>query len=158
MKGRNHIMKKRALTVALLMVMIIAVLSGCSQNSSMQIENHTWSFQYVQSEDDGAIVACSDQKTDIYPSAEIISLTCAAEDGKLTVTNIGTQETYLFDYTVNTDKAESVIYNISSVTNNGFASVGMTEYHDGKSEYTLIIKIGGYAICFCSANTAAQNT
>lgn len=160
-KGRNerknHIMKKRVFTAALLMIMIIAVLSGCGQNSSMRIENHTWSFRYVQSEDDGAIVACSDQKTDIYPSAEIISLACAAEDGKLTVTNGSTQETYFFDYTVNTDKPESVIYNISSVNGNGFASVGMTEYHDGKSEYTLIVKIGGYAIYFCSANIAVQN-
>lgn len=84
MKERNHIMKKRVFAAALLM--ITAVLSGCGQNSNIRIENHSWSFQYAQREDDGAIVACSDQKTEIYPSAEIVSLSCAAEEGKLTVT------------------------------------------------------------------------
>ena len=148
MKGRNHIMKKGICIAALLTVMITAVLSGCGQNSNMRMENHTWSFQYVQSEDDGSIVVCSDQKAEIYPSAEIMSLACTAEGGKLTVTNSSTQETYCFDYTVNTDKPESVIYNISSANGNGFASVGMTKYDDGKSEYTLIVKIGGYAIYF----------
>lgn len=141
-------MKKSPRIAGITMSLIMSLfLSGCGQGS-LTIENHDWTFFNIQSGADGSIIACSDEKASIYDSAEIMNLDCEAENGVLRVINRDSDEKWELPYSVNTVKPEDSIYDISNGDKSGFASVGVTKYQDGKSEYTLIISIDGYNLYF----------
>ncbi len=131
-----------------ILLLFLISSAGCSQSSPLSLENHSWTFATLQSEEDGSIIACSDDKKPIYGDAKVMDLACQAEDGVLTLANTGTQEKWELSYRVNIHKPEAVIYDLSSADQSGHATVGVTSYLSGDADYTLILSIDGYTLYF----------
>ena len=96
-----------------ILLLFLISSAGCSQRSPLSLENHSWTFATLQSEEDGSIIACSDDKKPIYGDAKVMDLACQAEDGVLTLANTGTQEKWELSYRVNIHKPEAVIYDLA---------------------------------------------
>ena len=102
----------------------------------------------VQAGEDGAVVACSAEQQVSYDAAEVIELSCEAQDGLLTLSRADTGENLTLAYQTYNENAESAIYSLWTDEQNGLAMVGVTTYQGGKSEYTLIVVLGDYTLYF----------
>lgn len=147
-------MKKsiKKISIVLMLAMLLAVcLSFASCGENIDIKNHDWQFSNVQGmADNGAITHCAEEFKDLYPDAQIIDLSCSATDDTITITDNGTGESITFTYETELSNFKDLIYKITSEDNTvqGYASVGVTEYMNDKSEYTLIITIGERSLYF----------
>ena len=115
-----------------LSLLLIALLVGCGikTDDGLHIENHDWtSTQAIDS---------AGQPLDLP------ALTCAAQNGALTITDADGNE-QSGTYSLVQREANGVLYDLSLYGENGTAVVSTTEYvdADGKkeSEYTLILSL-----------------
>lgn len=121
------------------------MLSGLGKAPKISVENPDRTFPRIQSGADGAVIACSDEKASKDASAGIMALSCEAENGVLRIIRRNSDGTGKRPCTVNTakHKPKAIICDVSVGDKSGFASVGITIYHGGKSEYTLIVSGDG---------------
>ena len=124
------------------------LLCGCGKALDLSLDNHTWRFTVVQAGEDGTVVACSAEQQVSYDAAEVIELSCEAQDGLLTLSRADTGESLTLAYQTYNENAESAIYSLWTDEQNGLATVGVTTYQGGKSEYTLIVVLGDYTLYF----------
>lgn len=124
----------------LLPLLLIVLLVGCGKeddSDTLAIEGHDWtSAQAIDS---------AGQPIDLP------ALSCAAQDGSLTVTDVD-GSTQSGTYTLTQRDANNVLYDLTLDGETGTALVGVTEYTDavgGKSsEYTLILSLPKQTIYF----------
>ena len=83
--------------------------------------------------------------SEIYPEAEVVEIKVSVEGDKLTVKRVtaGITSVYVLageEYI----EGKSSIYVLKDEEGNdaGYATVGVTSYHDGSEQYTLIIRTG----------------
>ena len=123
----------------LLPLLLIVLLVGCGKtNDGLTIEGHDWtSTQAIDSTGD---------------SIDLPALTCAAQDGSLSVMSADGNAQQSGTYSLAQRDANSVLYALSLGGESGTAVVSTTEYvdADGKkeSEYTLILSLPDQTVYF----------
>ena len=123
----------------LLPLLLIVLLVGCGKtNDGLTIEGHDWtSTQAIDSTGD---------------SIDLPALTCAAQDGSLSVMSADGNAQQSGTYSLSQRDANSVLYDLSLGGESGTAVVSTTEYvdADGKkeSEYTLILSLPDQTVYF----------
>ena len=122
-----------------LSLLLIALLVGCGikTDDGLHIEKHDWtSTQAIDS---------AGQPLDLP------ALTCAAQDGTLTVTD-SDGSTQSGTYTLTQHDANDVLYDLTLDSETGTALVGVTEYTDAagekSGEYTLILSLPERTVYF----------
>ena len=122
----------------LLPLLLIFLLIGCGKtNDGLTIEGHDWT---MTSAIDGA-----------GQPLDLPALTCAAQDGSLTVIDTdGSAQSGT--YTLTQRDANDVLYDLTLDSETGTALVGVTEYTDAaggqSSEYTLILSLPERTVYF----------
>ena len=121
----------------LLPLLLIFLLAGCGKEDTLAIEGHDWtSTQAIDSTGD---------------PIDLPALTCAAQDGTLTLTD-SDGSTQSGTYTLTQHDANDVLYDLTLDSETGTALVGVTEYTDAagekSSEYTLILSLPEQTVYF----------
>ena len=122
----------------LLPLLLIFLLAGCGRtDENLTIEGHDWTMT--------SAIDSAGQPLDLP------ALTCAAQDGTLTVTDAD-GSTQSGTCTLTQRSADDALYDITLGGESGTALVGITEYTDaagGKSrEYTLVLSLPGRTVYF----------
>ena len=123
----------------LLPLLLIVLLAGCGSKTDdgLHIENHDWTSPQV--------IDSAGQPLDLP------ALTCAAQNGALTITDADGNE-QSGTYSLVQRDANGVLYDLSLYGENGTAVVSTTEYTDfsgGKErEYTLILSLPEQTLYF----------
>ena len=94
--------------------------------------------------------SCSPAYAAHVDSAAVVELLCVADGSAFHVRNGETNETWSLNYTLSDRKADSVFYtlHLEGTDKSGIGSIGITEYANGDSEYTLILTIDGHSLTF----------
>ena len=123
----------------LLLLLLIVLLAGCGSKTDdgLHIENHDWTSTQV--------IDSAGQPLDLP------ALTCAAQNGALTITDADGNE-QSGTYSLVQRDANGVLYDLSLYGENGTAVVSTTEYTNasgGKErEYTLILSLPEQTLYF----------
>lgn len=123
----------------LLPLLLIVLLVGCGKtNDGLTIEGHDWtSTQAIDSTGD---------------SIDLPALTCAAQDGSLSVMSADGNAQQSWTYSLAQRDANSVFYALSLGGESGTAVVSITKYADEsdgqESEYTLILSLPDQTVYF----------
>lgn len=123
----------------LLPLLLIVLLAGCGKtNDGLTIEGHDWtSTQAIDSTGD---------------PIDLPALTCAAQDGSLSVMSADGNAQQSGTYSLAQRDANSVFYALSLGGESGTAVVSITKYADEsdeqESEYTLILSLPDQAVYF----------
>ncbi|MBO8423731.1 MAG: hypothetical protein IAB16_01725 [Firmicutes bacterium] len=143
-------MKKTVTVICLILTLVVGAvaLSACDKEEyNVRIEGHEWVFDNVLENVGGeaAITECSESNAEIYPEAKVVEIKVSVKSGTLTVEHVtaGTTSVYVLaeeEYI----EGKSSIYILEDEEGNeaGYATIGVTSYHDGSEEYTLIIRTG----------------
>ena len=123
---------------ALFPLLLIFLLVGCGKtDDGLTIEGHDWTYANA--------IDSAGQPLDLP------ALTCAAQDGVLTVTNTD-GSTQSGAYILTQRDANNILYDLTLDGETGMALVGVTEYTDGtggkSSEYTLILSLPEQTVYF----------
>ena len=123
---------------ALFPLLLIFLLVGCGKtDDGLTIEGHGRTYAHA--------IDSAGQPLDLP------ALTCAAQDGALTVTNTD-GSTQSGAYILTQRDANNVLYDLTLDGETGTALVGGTEYTDGtggkSSEYTLILSLPEQTVYF----------
>ena len=125
--------------IKVLLLLLIVLLAGCGSKTDdgLHIENHDWTSTQV--------IDSAGQPLDLP------ALTCAAQNGALTITDADGNE-QSGTYSLVQRDANGVLYDLSLYGENGTAVVSTTEYtdvSDGKErEYTLILSLPEQTLYF----------
>ncbi len=143
-------MKKTVTVICLILTLVVgaAALSACDKEEyNVRIEGHEWVFDNVLENVGGeaAITECSESNAEIYPDAEVVEIKVSVTGDELTVEHVTAGKTSV--YVLKSEKfieGKSSIYILTDADGNeaGYATVGVTSYHDGGAEYTLIVRTG----------------
>ena len=122
----------------LLLLLLIFLLVGCGKtDDGLTIEGHDWTYANA--------IDSAGQPLDLP------ALTCAAQNGALTITDADGNE-QSGTYSLVQRDANGVLYDLSLYGENGTAVVSTTEYTDfsgGKErEYTLILSLPEQTLYF----------
>ena len=122
----------------LLPLLLIFLLAGCGRtDEDLTIEGHDWTMT--------SAIDSAGQPLDLSV------LTCAAQDGSLTLTGAD-GITQSGNYTLTQRDTNDVLYDLTLDSETGTALVGVTEYTDAAgwkgSEYTLILSLPEQTVYF----------
>ena len=122
----------------LLPLLLIFLLVGCGKmNDGLTIEGHDWTY--------------ANAIDSVGQPLDLSVLTCAAQDGSLTLTGAD-GITQSGNYTLTQRDTNDVLYDLTLDSETGTALVGVTEYTDAaggqSSEYTLILSLPERTVYF----------
>ena len=131
----------------------LLLMTGCGTNLSggqnLSIEDYTWKFDTVQSrQKDGMVIACSDENSNLYAEANVIELSCRADDGVLLIRNDASKEEYEFSYVLEEANSAASIYKLQDDKREGSVAVSVTKREDAEDSITLVIQVQDFALYF----------
>ncbi len=135
-----------AVCLAIIICLLIPLNKSIAQND-LSIESHNWEFVLVQ-DNTGDIIICSSENAQLYENARVDQLLLKAEDGRIVLTSSESGNAWELSCKINSQSPEGFIYEIAYGDLTGYAGTGITRYHDGSSEYTLHLSIGGCSVKF----------
>lgn len=139
---------KRTITTLLLIAITLFAISSCGIGK-IKIDDYEWKMRYVMhGENEQLIVDAVSAEDFAHPEARMIEMTLVAKDGRITLTDITNNETYEGTYTLQQKTPAGTDYKITIDGKEGYATVAMTTYADGKEEPTLPINLGTHSIYF----------
>lgn len=139
-------------TISLLLLLMF-VLTGCSY-SEFSIDDYKWELSRITETETGKILYCTAENKSSYEGAEIIDLSIAADNDKITITDNASAEAWNFSYADNKEVKPSsadnyiydITYNSESGTLKGYATIGIIDKSSANDNLYLILTIGGYSI------------
>lgn len=137
---------KRIVSV-ILCVAAVCLLAGCG-SSEIVLENHDWQLQVVQSNEDGAVIACGPESREEYPDATVVDVECSATAAILAITDKSDSTGVSYRYEVTEKDGRSVIYKLTGEDGGGMAVTSVTAYDDGREIPTLVVTLDGYTLYF----------
>ena len=147
---------KKCAAAALLALLLC--LAGCGKTEKVPIDQYTWRLRSVQGAD-GAVVACAPEQSELYDGAPaVVTMTCEAEAGALTLTDADSGACYTGTYQTEQTDPESTLYTIKLDDTAGHAVSAMTTYQDGSQRPTLIFSLGDYTLNFQSVSSEESST
>ena len=135
-----------AVCLAIIICLLIPLNKSIAQND-LSIESHNWEFVLAQ-DNTGDIIICSSENAQLYENARVDQLLFKAEKGRIVLTSSKSGNAWELSCKINSQSPEGFIYEIAYGDLTGYAGTGITRYHEGGSEYTLHLSIGGYSIKF----------
>ena len=134
----------KTVVIVIAVLLVSCVLFGCSE--SKNIEGHSWKFTLVQ-DNDGKVIKCSEELSEVYPDVQIADISVLAENGKLIISE--NEQSIVYGYSVYERSAGTTIYSLEMDGKScGLASVGITSYADGNREFTLIVTVEDCSVYF----------
>jgi hypothetical protein len=136
--------------------MILLGLVGCGSKEAVTIEGYDWELTLIQTQEDGSIVGCATEYYEAHKEIEgliVVDLTCSAENGSFTITDKTNEKAYTGTYTVNEKDVETIIYDVTTSSNEGMAVTSVTKDDNGGETPTLIIRFGDYALNFQASSS-----
>ena len=141
---------RRIVSVLCLAAVMIFVLSACGAGR-IRIEDYEWkmrSVMHVEKDQNRLIVDASGKEDEANPDAAVIDMILIAKNGKITITDNTNNKTYEGTYTVSGKNPKGTDYHITIDGKDGYATVAMTTYADGREEPTLPINLGDHSMYF----------
>ncbi len=139
---------KRTLPCFLFLTALTVLFSSCGMGK-LKIQDHEWKMRCIMHAEDSQVVYdAAAEESSTHPEAKIIDMTLAAKDGKITITDVTNNKTYEGTYTVSGKNPKGTDYKVTIDGKEGYATVAMTSYADGKEEPTLPINLAGYSLYF----------
>lgn len=123
---------------ALCLAAALLVLSGCG-GSALSIESRQWELSAVLDGETGAVVACGPSWQEAYPDAAVVSLSCQAQGGHLTLQ--GQKETYTGTYQQAERSQKDTVYQVTVEGSAGQAVCSTTDHHTGEQAPTLVLSL-----------------
>lgn len=149
--NNKKITMRLIITLAIVCLAIIICFLIFNNKSIVQndfsIENHDWEFILIQDKS-GDIAICSFENAQLYEDAKVDQLMIEAEKGRIVLNSSKSGNSWELSYNINNKSSEGNIYEIAYGDLTGYAGTGITRYHDGGTEYTLHLSIGGYSVKF----------
>ena len=143
-------MKLKLVSAYLLITVLLLLCASCGMNVPA-IENYEWKMRSVMHvENDQLIMDASDEASAAHPQAKLVDMRLVAKDGKITITDATNNKTYEGTYTVSGKNPKGTDYHVTLDGIEGYATVAMTTYADGREEPTLPINLGEYSLYFYS--------
>lgn len=118
----------------LLIFPILLFFSGCRNTVIPEIDGYTWEMTSVLNMEDGKVIACGEDQRTSFEDAKLVEITCLAEEGMLTLTNITDDSAYSGTYSVMETDEEGVVYQISVGDREGVGVTAMTTYLDNSED------------------------
>lgn len=123
---------------ALCLAAALLVLSGCG-GSSLSIESRQWELSAVLDGETGAVVANGPSWQETYPDAAVVSLSCQAQGGRLTLQ--GQKETYAGTYQQAERSQKGTVYQVTVEGSTGQAVCSTTDHRTGEQAPTLVLSL-----------------
>ena len=136
-----------------LTVLLVLLLSGCSNGNVPRIEDYDWVMTSVQSvEADGQVVFYGERASSTLDSARQIELICRVEDnGAMTIIDETNHKTCTGTYEWKRTGPMAANYEVVVDGKKGLAVVSMTTYNDGSQIPTFIMSFDEYVVNFFPA-------
>ena len=139
---------RKTMSILLLLTSLVLALSSCGAGTP-KIEDYEWKMRTIAHfEGEQVVYDAANEEHSIQPEAKIIEMTLVAKDGKITITDVTNGKSYEGTYTVSGKNPKGTVYSIVIDGKEGYATVAMTTYADGKEEPTLPINLGDYSMYF----------
>lgn len=144
-------MKKRG-SIFCAWIAAVMLCTGCAGASPLPLEQIHWEMSYIQSGEDGKILATSPEgKEDYGPQeVEMINMTCQFSGLDFVITNEDSGQSWKGTFQeIEKGLQHDTIYEATYEDGStGLASSGITSYADGSKEGTLIFTGEKYTIGF----------
>ena len=139
---------RKITTILILMTTVFFALSACVA-VKIKIEDYEWKMRTIAHvEGEQLLYDAAAEEITAHPEAKIIEMTLVAKDGKLTITDVTNNKTYVGSYTVEQKTPDGTDYKVTIDGKEGYATVAMTAYADASEEPTLPISLDGYSMYF----------
>lgn len=137
---------KKFITV-FLSALIIFIIFGCAGSDTL-LEEKTWVLKTaIVTENGEARVFATDKENSAYPSAKIVNVSLNAADGKIIITDLDEEKTFIGKYSYS-GTSGGVIYKVVFGEKSGFLVSSFTEYADGDKVPTLTLSVENYTLYF----------
>lgn len=145
--------KKPAFWIIIFSLVAVIIASAClltDPYKTIRINDYTWNFKYVQNTETGNVDYCSANLTAIYPDSEKAYINITVKEDFFIIGNSSESggSAYSIRYKHHASNGKSSLYDLEYSGISGIAVINTTTYSDGSREYTLIINISNYSICF----------
>ena len=149
----------KLMALCLCAVLLCGTLVSCGEDLS--IEGKKWNFS-VGVDKDGKVIYCTKGNSETYPSAKIVALSCKAENGILTITELATGEIHKGTYSFERAGKDFETYHVSfegeaedhgdhshdAHEEGGHANISCVETPDGGKTYTMTLTIEETTLTF----------
>ena len=127
---------------------LVLFFSSCGVRD-LKIDDYEWKMRYVMHGEDCQVVVDAVGEYDpTHPEAKIVELILVAKAGKITLNDLTNQKIYEGTYTIERTTPAGTDYKVIIEGNEGYATVAMTSYRDGRGVPTLPVNLGTHSIYF----------
>ena len=128
-------MKKKAAVLGLAIALVVLLYSA-QASQTLRIEDRAWNMTLLLN-GEGNVLACGPSWQEAYPDAAVVSLSCQAQGGHLTLQ--GQKETYTGTYQQAERSQKDTVYQVTVEGSTGQAVCSTTDHRTGEQAPTLVL-------------------